>query len=173
MKNSLARHLTSENRTNHNNKYFDCFLSYLGPDFKIQFAVDFSLSVVELPRSITLQIFDVSTFFSSLVAEIFLSIPDSEHTVSRTSLQEYQFSSQEKIDPAQCSVGSGKIPLQLLHCTAVGSIHCIWDLEVKKELILVKACNFSPTKITGYTVRSLLVSYKCMYLWLWELNFIV
>lgn len=91
-------------------------LSYIGADFSVHFTTNFTLSVVEMPRTIKLHLVDTTSLLATAVAEIFIPIPDRDQSSSRAVLESYRFSSQLAHEYNHTAVGSGECsPCVLTH----------------------------------------------------------
>ena len=74
----------------------------------MNFGEVFSIQIVQWPESIKLQIFETKLLTSSLVAEVFVPIPEFERTTkSSIGIDQYQFTSNKAVTFSHTAVGSG------------------------------------------------------------------
>ncbi|XP_045038678.2 coiled-coil and C2 domain-containing protein 2A isoform X4 [Desmodus rotundus] len=83
----------------------------LGADFRVHFGQIFNLQIVNWPESLTLQVFEtVGHSGTTLLAEVFLPIPESTVVSGRAPIEEVEFSSNQHVTLDHEGVGSG-VPL--------------------------------------------------------------
>lgn len=92
--------------------YLNCFLifffSNLTSDFSVKYGEMFTIQIVQWPESIKLQIFETKLLISSLIAEVFIPIPEFEKTTkSSVGTDQYQFTSNKVCTFSHSAVGSG------------------------------------------------------------------
>ncbi|XP_033097939.1 coiled-coil and C2 domain-containing protein 2A-like isoform X1 [Anneissia japonica] len=78
----------------------------LSSDFTIRFGEIFNVQIVQWPESIKLQVFE-SGMINNMLAEVFLAIPATRITTDVVDLEEFDFSSDQKIAYTHSAVGSG------------------------------------------------------------------
>lgn len=90
-------------------KYFlITFSSNLTSDFSANYGEVFTIQIVQWPESIKLQIFETKLLTSSLMAEVFVPIPEFEKTArSSVGTDQYQFTSNKTSSFSHSAVGSG------------------------------------------------------------------
>lgn len=75
----------------------------------MNFGEVFTLQILQWPESIKLQVFETKLLTSSLVAEVFVPIPEFERTTkSSVGTDQYQFTSNKATTYSHFGVGSGK-----------------------------------------------------------------
>ncbi|XP_053433431.1 coiled-coil and C2 domain-containing protein 2A isoform X2 [Nycticebus coucang] len=80
----------------------------LGPDFRVHFGQIFNLQIFNWPESLTLQVYETVGHSSpSLLAEVFLPIPESTVITGRAPFEEVEFSSNQHVTLDHEGVGSG------------------------------------------------------------------
>ncbi|XP_045429978.1 coiled-coil and C2 domain-containing protein 2A isoform X6 [Pipistrellus kuhlii] len=83
----------------------------LGADFRVHFGQIFSLQIVNWPESLTLQVYEtVGHSGTTLLAEVFLPIPETTVVTGRAPIEEVEFSSNQHVALDHEGVGSG-VPL--------------------------------------------------------------
>ncbi|XP_036185045.1 coiled-coil and C2 domain-containing protein 2A isoform X5 [Myotis myotis] len=83
----------------------------LGADFRVHFGQIFSLQIVNWPESLTLQVYEtVGHSGTTLLAEVFLPIPETTVVTGRAPIEEVEFSSSQHVALDHEGVGSG-VPL--------------------------------------------------------------
>lgn len=81
----------------------------LTSDFTVHFDELFTLRIVEWPESIKLQIYEAGLLSSSLLAEVFVPLPDPQMTSQAPPNPEpFQFTSNKVSSVSHTAVGSGK-----------------------------------------------------------------
>ncbi|XP_077389607.1 coiled-coil and C2 domain-containing protein 2A isoform X3 [Festucalex cinctus] len=91
----------------------------LTSDFRVHFGQIFNLKIVNCPRSITLQVFEEAGSSCSLLAQVYVPVPHSSVLPGNSSIQEFEFSSNQRVMFDHEGVGSD-VPLSF---TADGSDH--------------------------------------------------
>lgn len=82
--------------------------SNLNSDFSVNFGEVFTIQIVQWPESIKLQVFETKLLTSSLMAEVFIPIPEFErNTKSSIGTDQYQFTSDKAATFSHSAVGSG------------------------------------------------------------------
>ncbi|XP_072868605.1 coiled-coil and C2 domain-containing protein 2A isoform X6 [Chlorocebus sabaeus] len=80
----------------------------LGADFRVHFGQIFNLQIVNWPESLTLQVYETIGHSSpTLLAEVFLPIPETTVVTGRASIEEVEFSSNQHVTLDHEGVGSG------------------------------------------------------------------
>ncbi|XP_048220161.1 coiled-coil and C2 domain-containing protein 2A isoform X2 [Perognathus longimembris pacificus] len=80
----------------------------LGADFRVHFGQIFNLQIFNWPESLTLQVYETVGYSStSLLAEVFLPIPETSVVTGRAPLEEVEFSSNQHVTLDHEGVGSG------------------------------------------------------------------
>lgn len=80
----------------------------LGADFRVHFGQIFNLQIVNWPESLTLQVYEtVGHSGTTLLAEVFLPIPESTVVSGRAPTEEVEFSSNQHVTLDHEGVGSG------------------------------------------------------------------
>ncbi|XP_070118751.1 coiled-coil and C2 domain-containing protein 2A isoform X3 [Equus caballus] len=80
----------------------------LGADFRVHFGQIFNLQIVNWPESLTLQVYEtVGHSGTTLLAEVFLPIPETTVVTGRAPLEEVEFSSNQHVTLDHEGVGSG------------------------------------------------------------------
>ncbi|XP_035874755.1 coiled-coil and C2 domain-containing protein 2A isoform X3 [Phyllostomus discolor] len=80
----------------------------LGADFRVHFGQIFNLQIVNWPESLTLQVYEtVGHSGTTLLAEVFLPIPESTVVSGRAPTEEVEFSSTQHVTLDHEGVGSG------------------------------------------------------------------
>ncbi|XP_069868393.1 coiled-coil and C2 domain-containing protein 2A isoform X1 [Dipodomys merriami] len=80
----------------------------LGPDFRVHFGQIFNLQIFNWPESLTLQVYETVGYSStSLLAEVFLPIPETTVVTGRAPTEEVEFSSNQHVTLDHEGVGSG------------------------------------------------------------------
>ncbi|KAM5338395.1 coiled-coil and C2 domain-containing protein 2A isoform 2-T5 [Glossophaga mutica] len=80
----------------------------LGADFRVHFGQIFNLQIVNWPESLTLQVYEtVGHSGTTLLAEVFLPIPESTVVSGRAPMEEVEFSSDQHATLDHEGVGSG------------------------------------------------------------------
>ncbi|XP_016059696.1 PREDICTED: coiled-coil and C2 domain-containing protein 2A [Miniopterus natalensis] len=83
----------------------------LGADFRVHFGQIFNLQIVNWPESLKLQVYEtVGHSGTSLLAEVFLPIPETTVVAGRAPIEEVEFSSDQHVTLDHEGVGSG-VPL--------------------------------------------------------------
>ncbi|KAJ8790054.1 hypothetical protein J1605_004806 [Eschrichtius robustus] len=80
----------------------------LGADFRVHFGQIFNLQIVNWPESLTLQVYEtVGHSGTTLLAEVFLPIPETTVVTGRAPTEEVEFSSNQHVTLDHEGVGSG------------------------------------------------------------------
>ncbi|XP_059779298.1 coiled-coil and C2 domain-containing protein 2A isoform X2 [Balaenoptera ricei] len=80
----------------------------LGADFRVHFGQIFNLQIVNWPESLTLQVYEtVGHSGTTLLAEVFLPIPETTVITGRAPTEEVEFSSNQHVTLDHEGVGSG------------------------------------------------------------------
>ncbi|XP_054437927.1 coiled-coil and C2 domain-containing protein 2A [Pteronotus mesoamericanus] len=80
----------------------------LGADFRVHFGQIFNLQIVNWPESLTLQVYETAGHSgTTLLAEVFLPIPESTVVSGRAPVEEVEFSSDQHVTLDHEGVGSG------------------------------------------------------------------
>ncbi|KAI2533817.1 coiled-coil and C2 domain containing 2A [Homo sapiens] len=80
----------------------------LGADFRVHFGQIFNLQIVNWPESLTLQVYETVGHSSpTLLAEVFLPIPETTVVTGRAPTEEVEFSSNQHVTLDHEGVGSG------------------------------------------------------------------
>ncbi|XP_039694093.1 coiled-coil and C2 domain-containing protein 2A isoform X9 [Pteropus medius] len=80
----------------------------LGADFRVHFGQIFNLQIVNWPESLTLQVYEtVGHSGTTLLAEVFLPIPETTVVSGRAPIEEVEFSSDQHVTLDHEGVGSG------------------------------------------------------------------
>ncbi|XP_045364651.2 coiled-coil and C2 domain-containing protein 2A isoform X1 [Camelus bactrianus] len=80
----------------------------LGADFRVHFGQIFNLQIVNWPESLTLQVYEtVGHSGATLLAEVFLPIPETTVVTGRAPIEEVEFSSNQHVTLDHEGVGSG------------------------------------------------------------------
>ncbi|XP_066136174.1 coiled-coil and C2 domain-containing protein 2A isoform X3 [Saccopteryx bilineata] len=80
----------------------------LGADFRVHFGQIFNLQIVNWPESLTLQVFETVGYSgTTLLAEVFLPIPETTVVTGRAPMEEVEFSSNQHVTLDHEGVGSG------------------------------------------------------------------
>ncbi|KAM4854722.1 coiled-coil and C2 domain-containing protein 2A isoform 1-T2 [Thomomys bottae] len=80
----------------------------LGADFRVHFGQIFNLQIFNWPESLTVQVYETVGYGStSLLAEVFLPIPETTVVTGRAPLEEVEFSSNQHVTLDHEGVGSG------------------------------------------------------------------
>ncbi|KAM5283104.1 coiled-coil and C2 domain-containing protein 2A isoform 5-T5 [Hipposideros larvatus] len=80
----------------------------LGADFRVHFGQIFNLQIVNWPESLTLQVYEtVGHSGTTLLAEVFLPIPETTTVSGRAAIEEVEFSSNQHVTLDHEGVGSG------------------------------------------------------------------
>ncbi|XP_074177634.1 coiled-coil and C2 domain-containing protein 2A isoform X2 [Rhinolophus sinicus] len=80
----------------------------LGADFQVHFGQIFNLQIVNWPESLTLQVYEtVGHSSTTLLAEVFLPIPETTTITGRAPIEEVEFSSNQHVTLDHEGVGSG------------------------------------------------------------------
>nr|XP_011749884.1 coiled-coil and C2 domain-containing protein 2A isoform X3 [Macaca nemestrina] len=80
----------------------------LGADFRVHFGQIFNLQIVNWPESLTLQVYETIGHSSpTLLAEVFLPIPETTVVTGRAPIEEVEFSSNQHVTLDHEGVGSG------------------------------------------------------------------
>nr|XP_061790325.1 coiled-coil and C2 domain-containing protein 2A-like [Nerophis lumbriciformis] len=82
----------------------------LNPDFRVHFGQIFNLRIVNCPRSITLQVFEDLGSLYTMLAEVYVPVPPSSVLAGNSSIEEFEFSSNQREMFDHEGVGSG-VPL--------------------------------------------------------------
>ncbi|XP_061540786.1 coiled-coil and C2 domain-containing protein 2A isoform X3 [Phycodurus eques] len=82
----------------------------LTSDFRVHFGEIFNLKIVNCPRSITLQVFEEVGSSCSLLAQVYVPVPDSSVLAANASIEEFEFSSNQRVMFDHEGVGSD-VPL--------------------------------------------------------------
>ncbi|XP_030060823.1 LOW QUALITY PROTEIN: protein CC2D2B [Microcaecilia unicolor] len=85
---------------------FSTMESPLQLDFKIEFQQVFSLQILNWPESICLEIYETANKKKSLLAKLYLPIPNSSWLSGKDALEQAEFSSDKVVVPAEGEVGS-------------------------------------------------------------------
>ncbi|XP_077440044.1 coiled-coil and C2 domain-containing protein 2A isoform X2 [Vanacampus margaritifer] len=93
----------------------------LTSDFRVHFGQIFNLKIVNCPRSITLQVFEEVGSSCSLLAQVYVPVPHSSVLLGNSSIEEFEFSSNQRVMFDHEGVGSD-VPLSF---TAEGSDNVI------------------------------------------------
>ncbi|XP_058402745.1 coiled-coil and C2 domain-containing protein 2A isoform X2 [Diceros bicornis minor] len=80
----------------------------LGADFRVHFGQIFNLQIFNWPESLTLQVYEtVGHSGTTLLAEVFLPVPETTIVTGRAPLEEIEFSSNQHVTLDHEGVGSG------------------------------------------------------------------
>ncbi|XP_069924157.1 coiled-coil and C2 domain-containing protein 2A isoform X8 [Oryctolagus cuniculus] len=80
----------------------------LGADFRVHFGQIFNLQIFNWPESLTLQVYEtVGHSSATLLAEVFLPIPETTVVTGRAPIEEVEFSSNQHVTLDHEGVGSG------------------------------------------------------------------
>nr|XP_004656124.2 coiled-coil and C2 domain-containing protein 2A isoform X2 [Jaculus jaculus] len=80
----------------------------LGADFRVHFGQIFNLQIFNWPESLTLQVYEtVGHSSTTLLAEVFLPIPETTLVTGRAPIEEVEFSSSQHVTLDHEGVGSG------------------------------------------------------------------
>ncbi|XP_062068693.1 coiled-coil and C2 domain-containing protein 2A isoform X4 [Lepus europaeus] len=80
----------------------------LGADFRVHFGQIFNLQIFNWPESLTLQVYEtIGHSSASLLAEVFLPIPETTVVTGRAPIEEVEFSSNQHVTLDHEGVGSG------------------------------------------------------------------
>ncbi|KAI5945893.1 Coiled-coil and C2 domain-containing protein 2A [Manis javanica] len=80
----------------------------LGADFRVHFGQIFNLQIFNWPESLTLQVYEtVGHSGTTLLAEVFLPIPETSVVTGRAPIEEVEFSSNQHVTLDHEGVGSG------------------------------------------------------------------
>ncbi|KFO25778.1 Coiled-coil and C2 domain-containing protein 2A [Fukomys damarensis] len=80
----------------------------LGADFRAHFGQIFNLQIFNWPESLTLQVYEtVGHSSTTLLAEVFLPIPETTVVTGRATIEEVEFSSNQRVTLDHEGVGSG------------------------------------------------------------------
>ncbi|XP_058156738.1 coiled-coil and C2 domain-containing protein 2A isoform X2 [Dasypus novemcinctus] len=80
----------------------------LGADFRVHFGQIFNLQIFNWPESLTLEVYEiVGHGAATLLAEVFLPIPETTVVTGRTPIEEIEFSSNQHVTLDHEGVGSG------------------------------------------------------------------
>ncbi|XP_037386147.1 coiled-coil and C2 domain-containing protein 2A isoform X2 [Talpa occidentalis] len=80
----------------------------LGPDFRVHFGQIFNLQIFNWPESLSLQVYEtVGHSGATLLAEVFLPVPETTVVAGRAAVEEVEFSSRQLAAPEHEGVGSG------------------------------------------------------------------
>ncbi|XP_037685350.1 coiled-coil and C2 domain-containing protein 2A isoform X2 [Choloepus didactylus] len=80
----------------------------MGADFRVHFGQIFNLQIVNWPESLTLQVYEiVGHSGTTLLAEVFLPIPETTVVTGRAPVEEAEFSSNQHVTLDHEGVGSG------------------------------------------------------------------
>ncbi|XP_006884601.1 PREDICTED: coiled-coil and C2 domain-containing protein 2A [Elephantulus edwardii] len=80
----------------------------LGADFRVHFGQIFNLQIVNWPESLTLQVYEtVGHGGPTLLAEVFLPVPETTVVTGRAPIEEVEFSSNQHVTLDHEGVGSG------------------------------------------------------------------
>ncbi|XP_061682294.1 coiled-coil and C2 domain-containing protein 2A isoform X2 [Syngnathoides biaculeatus] len=82
----------------------------LTSDFRVHFGQIFNLKIVNCPRSITLQVFEEAGSSCSLLAQVYVPVPNSSVLAANASVEEFEFSSNQRVMFDHDGVGSD-VPL--------------------------------------------------------------
>ncbi|XP_075901549.1 coiled-coil and C2 domain-containing protein 2A isoform X3 [Nelusetta ayraudi] len=82
----------------------------LGSDFRVHFGQIFNLKIVNCPQSINLQLFEETSLSYSLLAQVFLPVPEPSVLTGHAPLEEFEFSSNQRVMFDHEGVGSD-VPL--------------------------------------------------------------
>ncbi|XP_034439530.1 coiled-coil and C2 domain-containing protein 2A-like [Hippoglossus hippoglossus] len=88
---------------------------FLDTDFRVHFGQIFNLKIVNSPQSITLQVVEKIGSSCSLLTQVFVPVPEPSALTGRVPLEEFEFSSNQRVMFDHEGVGSGKC----LHLTPV------------------------------------------------------
>ncbi|XP_059197951.1 coiled-coil and C2 domain-containing protein 2A isoform X1 [Centropristis striata] len=79
----------------------------LNTDFRVHFGQIFNLKIVNCPKSINLQVFEEIGTSHSLLAQVFVPVPEPSFFTEGVPHEEFEFSSQQRVDIDHEGVGSG------------------------------------------------------------------
>ncbi|ELW68968.1 Coiled-coil and C2 domain-containing protein 2A [Tupaia chinensis] len=80
----------------------------LGADFRVHFGQIFNLQILNWPESLTLQVYEtIGLSSTTLLAEVFLPIPETTVVTGRAPIEEVEFSSNQHVTLDHEGVGSG------------------------------------------------------------------
>uniref|UniRef100_A0A4W5MGV1 Coiled-coil and C2 domain containing 2A n=1 Tax=Hucho hucho TaxID=62062 RepID=A0A4W5MGV1_9TELE len=98
----------------------------LNSDFRVHFGQIFNLKIVNWPESIKLQLFEVLGSSTSLLAEVFVPVPESSVLTGSAPSEELEFSSNLRVVFDHEAVGSGTHPYNHTHTTLLtsGKLSC-------------------------------------------------
>ncbi|KAM8887666.1 coiled-coil and C2 domain-containing protein 2A isoform 1-T1 [Synchiropus picturatus] len=82
----------------------------LNSDFRVHFGQIFNLKIVNCPRSINLQVFEESGSYCSLLAQVYVPVPESSVVAGSAPIEEFEFSSHQRVMFDHEGVGSD-VPL--------------------------------------------------------------
>ncbi|XP_042339465.1 coiled-coil and C2 domain-containing protein 2A isoform X2 [Plectropomus leopardus] len=82
----------------------------LNTDFRVQFGQIFNLKIVNCPQSINLQVFEEIGSSCSLLAQVFVPVPEPSVLTGKVPLEEFEFSSNQRVMFDHEGVGSD-VPL--------------------------------------------------------------
>ncbi|CAJ1059940.1 coiled-coil and C2 domain-containing protein 2A isoform X4 [Xyrichtys novacula] len=82
----------------------------LNSDFRVHFGQIFNLKIVNYPQSINLQVFEATGFSSSLLAQVFIPVPEPTVLTGSVPVEEFEFSSNQRVMFDHEGVGSD-VPL--------------------------------------------------------------
>ncbi|KAJ8278292.1 hypothetical protein GJAV_G00086040 [Gymnothorax javanicus] len=79
----------------------------LSQDFRVHFGQIFNLRIVNWPESIRIQVFEVTGVSQSLLAEVFVPLPEASVLTGSAPTEELEFSSNQRCQCSHEGVGSG------------------------------------------------------------------
>ncbi|XP_077862043.1 coiled-coil and C2 domain-containing protein 2A-like [Saccoglossus kowalevskii] len=79
----------------------------LTSDFTVHFGDIFNIQIVQWPENIRLEVVESSGFSSTVLAQVFIAIPDAQVTSKNVQIEELEFSSDQKVAFNHQGVGSG------------------------------------------------------------------
>ncbi|KAG8505864.1 Coiled-coil and C2 domain-containing protein 2A, partial [Galemys pyrenaicus] len=80
----------------------------LGPDFRVHFGQIFNLQIFNWPESLSLQVYEAAGHSgTTLLAEVFLPVPETTVVTGRAAVEEVEFSSHQLVALEHEGVGSG------------------------------------------------------------------
>ncbi|XP_023810274.1 coiled-coil and C2 domain-containing protein 2A isoform X2 [Oryzias latipes] len=82
----------------------------LGTDFRVHFGQIFNLKIMNCPQSINLQVFEDTGSSCSLLAQVFVPVPEPSVVTGSASLEDFEFSSDQRVMFDHEGVGSD-VPL--------------------------------------------------------------
>ncbi|XP_041483934.1 coiled-coil and C2 domain-containing protein 2A-like isoform X2 [Lytechinus variegatus] len=79
----------------------------LTSDFTIHFGNIFNVEIVHWPESISIQLFETGILSNNHLANVFLNAPNTQMTSDKVHVDQFEFSSDQKVDFDHSAVGSG------------------------------------------------------------------